>query len=197
MNVSSQTCQFLNSFPSAFKMDKEILKKRELDPKGSLSKTPLWPKMFGIASLRLAISKDIDGLSLAEMTAVSQKTPQAALWNTTFLPGTAEEEPALPWTWNRWQPEKDKAFATYSYSQQFCNTFDCVQALCSTLVPELTGVLRNSAAPFYLLRTEPDLFKFSFLFAVLCVFFFLFCLVWGFSMCLLDFMSKRKEGGKK
>lgn len=95
-------------------MDKETLKKTQLKPKGSLSKAPLWPKMFGIACLRLAISQDIDGLSLAEMTAVSQETPQAALCNTTFLPGAAEEQPALPWTGNRWQKEKDKAFATYS-----------------------------------------------------------------------------------
>lgn len=138
--------------------------------------------MFGISCLRLAISQDIDGLSLAEMTAVSQKTPQAALCNTTFLPSAAEEQPALPWTRNRWQREKDKAFATYSYCQQFCSTFDRVQALCSALVPELTGVLRNSAAPFYLLRTEPDLFKFSFflVFFFFLIYLFYFYLFWVF-----------------
>lgn len=143
--------------------------------------------MFGIACLRLAIGQDIDGLSLAEMTAVSQETPQAALCNTTFLPSAAEEQPALPWTGNRWQKEKDKAFATYSYCQQFCNTFDHVQALCSILVPELTGVLRNFAVPFYLLRTEPDLFKLCFFDVVVVVSFFFVCV----------FLTLRIRGGRE
>lgn len=46
------------------------------------------------------------------MIAILQKMPQAALCNMIFLPGGAEEQPALPWTMNRWQSEKDKAFAT-------------------------------------------------------------------------------------
>jgi len=146
-------------FSIPFQKGQRNIKKEEIQAKGSLSKAPLWPKTFGIACLRLAISQDIDGLSLTEMTAVLQLTPQEALCDMTFLPGAAEEKPALPWARNRWQSEKDKAFATYSHC-----IFDRVQAFCSSLVPELTRVLRNVAAPFYLLRTEPDLFKFFFFF---------------------------------
>lgn len=117
--------------------------------------------MFGTASLILTISQDIDGLSLAEVTDISQKMPRAALCNTTFLLGIAEANPALLWTGNRWQREKAKAFTTYSYCQQFCNTFDHAQAFCFTLVPKLTGALRNLAASFYLRKTEIDLFLFT------------------------------------
>lgn len=169
-------------FSISFQNGQRIIKKERTCAKRQLSKAPLWPKMFGIACLRLAISQDIDGLSRNDCCFTEDAT--AALCNTAFLPGAAEEQPALPWTGNRWQREKNKAFATYSYHQQFCNTFERIQALCSTLVPELTGALRNFAAPFYLLKTEPDLFKFSFFFGFVCV-------------CFLDSMNKRREEGKK
>lgn len=79
-SASQKTC-----FSVCFKMGKEILKKKKkkLKPKNKFSRAPLWTKMFDTASLRFTISQDTDGLSLAEVTAISQKMPQAALCNTT------------------------------------------------------------------------------------------------------------------
>lgn len=133
-SASQKTC-----FSVCFKMGKEILKKKE--------ETQAKKQIFQSSS----VDKDVwhcqpqiyhqPGYWWTQLSRSDCHFTEDATGSTLqhdFLLGIAEVEPALLWTWNRWQREKAKAFTTCSYCQEFCNTFDHAQIICFTLVPKLT-----------------------------------------------------------